>query len=262
MNVIFAISPNYLEALYNESKNFEFTLQGYGNIAESYKGLQGVNIKNILGFIYLGDKLPDEKQFKRFLRVCNLISANNPRPFVIALCDGATLGNSLNTKKYKNLKFYTLPSIEILTNLVIKADIFGPILLDNFQPYQFNEEVSESKIGHLNTIEYKPIISDVFYKIFSPAHYQGSLHNFIENDKIYNNLLTSNKLLAECRLIVLRCKYLEKSGTIEPTHKKGLYDSIKSVERAIQNIEDNKIYCCMVTVVDKLGKMVDNLKVS
>ena len=261
MNVIFAISPNHLEALYEESKNFDFVLQGYGNIKDSYKGLQGVNIKNILGFVYLGDILPDVKQLNQFLQICNLIAANKPRPFVLALASGVSISASVNTKKYKNLRFYTLPPIEILTNLVIRADIFGPILLENFKPYQFDDEVDDTQISSLNTIEYRPIISKIFYGVLSPVRCQESIQECVEMDKIYNNFLTSNKLLASCRLVVVKCAFYDKRGFITSELKQDLDTSIQKINVAVESITDVKIYCCMMVISGKLQKMVDSLKV-
>lgn len=56
MSIIFSISPGYLDALYECSKDFDFKLQGYGNTESASQGLIHTNVLDIVGFVYMDNK--------------------------------------------------------------------------------------------------------------------------------------------------------------------------------------------------------------
>ena len=70
MKTIVIISPDYLTAVYEESKKYSFLIQGYGSFKQAIDGLLKVNSNELMGVGYLGYSLPlvdsNEKIWKSF----------------------------------------------------------------------------------------------------------------------------------------------------------------------------------------------------
>lgn len=188
MGIIFVISPVYLEALYEEAKPFDFRLQGYGNFTDACEGLLYTNVKDIIGYAYVADNLPkDLKEFDRFLSYCNLI-ATEETTFMLAIKDERNLADLKGFAKYKKINFSHIPNIEVFTDLLIKRDIYGSLLLSKYEPYQLNVEPQKHFLHDISTIEYKPLFNNVILSLFNKPYLMRNVEETLKNDEIYNDV--------------------------------------------------------------------------
>ena len=159
MKIIFVISPDYLEPLFNEAKKYDFKIQGYSTIQEAAKGLIKTNVYDILGFTFVSRTLPkDSSHLKSFLSLCN--SMNVRKKFLFALNDNSRLHELFTDHNYSNLDISYLNAIEVMTDIEINQNIFGSILKYNYAPYKLDaKQDSEFRKTQLPRLEYKPVIN-------------------------------------------------------------------------------------------------------
>lgn len=205
MNTVFVVSPNYLECILLEAKKYSFYLQGYGNSTSAAKGLLRVNAKDILGLAYVADRLPiygtsEYKSLMKLVQLCDLLGINKRFIFV-------TVGNMTNlsgfTKGHRNLKFSYLSEIGYVSDITINRDIFGTILLDNFEPYLLHEDAKTKGEVHkfeIPCLNYSPIVNSYLIQCLEPVNKYAGLDIIVSEDKIYNKFINSNKPLANLRL--------------------------------------------------------------
>lgn len=206
---IFAISPDYLDVLNKESAKYDFALQGYGSFQKACKCLIKTNVEDILGYVFLSYELPkDLTFFREFLDKCNLCGGD--KKFLIATLNQARI-TQLDYSSYKNLKFGIVKINEVVTDVVINRDIFGSILLANFEPYVLTEKVEQKSInGNVPILTYEPLLSkdvlDCVDKI--------QLHSSLEETIRYDEILYRFKL-AKSPLALLREFYIKSFYPIE-----------------------------------------------
>lgn len=231
---IFVISPEYLDALYTEALKFDFTLQGYGNIGLAMKGLQYTNISDIVGFLYMADNLPkDTEPLERFMTLCNAISSNLHMPFMFAIKNPAKLGKYLTLTKYDNLKFIVLKEMEEVTDLLIKRDIFGALLLERLEPYKLNESDQVTPVQPtIPVLEYKPVFSGFILSVFSHVDLSETLEDTLRSDKVYLELMKVSEIAANIRRLYITRKLGKPINSLS--------DNLKV---SIEKVTDPGAYC-------------------
>lgn len=135
--IIFAVSSAYLGYLVEEHKGYEFDLQAYSSLAQANDGLLKTNASDIYGFALVLRSLPeDPKGVSNFIKRCDMVSEGSlcRKRFVIAAEDTTGIMDLVRKGKFKNLDIYLVP-IDILTDQVIKRDIYGTILSGYLKPY-------------------------------------------------------------------------------------------------------------------------------
>lgn len=231
IKVIYAVSPDYLEALYSEAKKYNFCLQGYGNLEDAIKGLKKTNISEILGFIFVGRELYYSKEgLSELLNTCNRLCRYSPKKFIFALQNSKGLADALEISSFENLKVSYLPDFEILTDTVINKQLFGSILLDSYEPYLLHEQSEKNVVSQSATLKYEPLFSDYVLKCLDPVDKLNTYEMTTLNDKIYQEYLSDGSDLA----IIREC-FIKKVFNIS-------YDK-KAVREILKYREEAQQYC-------------------
>ena len=198
MKSIFMISPDFLEVSYKEALKYDFTLQGYGNFVDGKNGLLKINRQDLLGFVYFATSLPENlEELMDFLHYCDLMRNNSM--FLFALLNTKGL-SAINLTEFSNLCFAYLGIEEVVTDKVLNRDIFGTILLQNYEPYTFEEEKSEvPSVFSVERLQYRPIFSNYVLQCLSKVNLSDSFEKTVAYDEVYRNYSKDNELLAEIR---------------------------------------------------------------
>lgn len=236
MKIIMVISPDYLSAVYEESKKYSFMIQGYGSFAEACKRLLRVNSGNLLGIAYLGENLPQagSKEYKamcEFMKYCDLLEDSKKMVFVI---QGAEQGLSQATKELKQLRVFVTSGEPVITDSVINKQIFGSILLDTREAYKLQEDNSSTRDNNDDfLLQYTPMIGQMYLQCFSPIEVLSTAQETLENDQVYKSCKDNeNSLLA-----LLRKRCIQKKFDISDTR---LDEVIKS---SIAELNDDVAWC-------------------
>lgn len=224
MKVIYVVSPDYLEALYTEAKNYTFCLQGYGNFYDATKGLLKTNISDILGFCYVGTELFYEKSdTSAYLETCNMLCRNNTKKFIFALQNSRGLADVLKISDFKNLNVSYLPDFEILTDTVINKQLFGSILLDNYSPYLIKDEQPPVFKVENPSLQYQTLFSDYVLQCLNPIDKLATFEDTKLNDNIYQEYINDKSDIAyirECKIKKLFDMPYDKKAIIEIIEKR------------------------------------------
>lgn len=200
MDVIFAISPDYLEPLYSEAKKYDFCLQGYGAAISAKKGLLKTNIADILGFIYVAEELLDEpEELISFLDTINMLSRGNKRKIIFAIQHSKGLSMILHKANLNNLDVVLLNNFEVVTDTVINKQLYGSILLDNFEPYELIKTKKETKGLQSKVLQYRPLFSDYVLRCLSSVDKALTFEDTCENDTILQEYYEDKSDLAKIR---------------------------------------------------------------
>ena len=238
MKIIFVISPDYLEVIYNQAIGYDFYIQGYGSIEAAMQGLVKTNISDILGFAYVADKLDDDlNPLANFIDRCDMLVVNSKkrRKFIFALQDTTGLMNIFNIRKYEGIKAMYVPQLDVVTDVVINQNIFGSILLDNYKPYILKEDVKkESPNWTHKKLQYSPLFSQVYFDCLQPPDCLDSYEQTLLYDKVYQDFLGFNPILAKIRDVIIRREFN--------------LDSNK--EELIELVNDNTSFCIYRALIE------------
>lgn len=252
MNVIFAISPQYLKAIFNESEKYDFAIQGYGNLADAKKGLLYTNIFDILGFAYVADTLPKSLgNFLNFLSILDKMCSKTPKTFLFALRSNANLEKVTNRKKFKNLVFKYIPDIEVFTDVIINKGIFGTILTDNFQPYYIKIPDLKSEDHDIQCLNYKPIFTKYMLEIFEPPVLLSTSDDTVSVDKFVKDTAKFNKYLTTLRVLYIKFLFRED-----------IKDDLDRFEELLHGISSVNEFCNYSALVQCLRDSIEEREVS
>lgn len=217
MKSIFVISPDYLDALFDEAEKFSFAIHGYGNPERACKGLMYANVTAILGYAVVYEEMPrtgstEYRGLIEFIRKCNLLESG--KKFVV-VCRGPITGLEQVARKFKNLNFSLHPNIEYISDTVINKMIYGSILLDNYEPYILHEK-PKAKVGEFSspTLNFVPIVPSFIPEIFETVHMVDSLEDTLQFDIVWNKYKEQNQLVADFRELLIREKKQEPSDRL------------------------------------------------
>ena len=236
MSFIFAISPGYLDALYECSEDFEFKLQGYGNTESASRGTMYTNVQQIIGFIYMDNRLPkDLKGLDTLLWKCNLMCSASRRSFIFAIKDHKQL-RKLELPKYSNLDFEFV-EIETVTNVLIRRDLFGTLLLTRYEPYILEETNEVMPDVDCPVLNYEPLFPIAVYKVMSPIQNAGEYRYVRFVDQVLADLSDSSEILAMLRDI--RIMYSCNQSYAE---------SLAEVKAKIDDVDNSSMYCTYIAL--------------
>lgn len=200
MDIIFAVSPDYLEPLYTEAKKYDFCLQGYGAAVSARQGLLKTNVADILGFIYVADELLDEPdELVSYLNTLNMISRGSRRKMIFALQHNKGLADILHRAEIENLDIVMLNGLEVVTDTVINKQLYGSILLDNYDPYELVKHDKSTDFGQTKLLQYKPLFSDYVLKCLAEVETFDTYEETCVNDGILQEYCQDKSDLAKIR---------------------------------------------------------------
>lgn len=212
MKVIIVISPEFLEAICKEGEKYSFQIQGYGSFLKAADRLIYTNVEDILGFAYLGRNLPERgteegKAMYRFLRLCNRMDAN--KKFLFLLQGQMRSEVTKTLRPFKSLKIAYQDGIEFVTDTLINKQLFGSILLDNYEPYLLKEEKREEdyflqRDFQIPITTFVPIVPEILFQVLEEVHFMDSLEDTFETDLILQRYPKNDVVILFRKILIIR----------------------------------------------------------
>lgn len=206
MKVVFMISPDFLSSAFKEAEKYSFELQGYGNFEMACKRLAYVNAADLLGFVYIcktpnGVGTKEYKAMLEFFHLCDLIGADKK---FLMVSQGSFSDYLSDLRKFKHVRFALLQNVEFITDTLLNRDVFGSILLDNYEPYIFKKEKPIS-LGDYTcpTLEWKGIVPPALFDVEEKVRPLENLEDTLENDLVMQRY-KENPLICKLREAVIR----------------------------------------------------------
>lgn len=244
MSLIFVISPCYLEAIYNESKKYDFDLQGYGSFKKGVEGLTLSNSVDILGFAFVGMHLPTShsKEFKEMLRFFDLIELMNANKKFVIASDESVVPWSKVFARYKNIRFVKTPEYDFISDIIINKHVFGSILLDNADAYELiPKEVTLTEFT-VSRLEYVPLFAGTQLQCVGKVEVLDTLDRTLDFDEVYKRFKTEGAYLQ-----VFRKYYIAKKMHNEDACNLCTVEIEKILENQQSNTEN---WCALVALKD------------
>lgn len=201
------ISPDYLESAFKESEKFSFELQGYGSFAAACKRLVYINFTDVLGFIYLCETpcSAGSKEYQAMLEFFNLVNLSGcNKKFLIVSRSG--LNDLIPVfKRYDGIRFAVLSSVEFVTDRIFDRDIFGSILLDNYEPYVMSKEQPVS-LGEYACPSFncESVIPGTLFDVEQKVYTLENVKDTLENDIVLQTYEGNNIIQALRKIVILR----------------------------------------------------------
>lgn len=249
LKIIYVVSPDYLESIFQESEKYSFEIQGYGSFTAASKGLIYTNAADVLGFAYMTERFPlpgssNYRAFMEFAKMCCLMDAD--KKFVI-VTKSFPKGAGKQLAELKALRFTVYVEKDLVTDITINRNLFGSILLDNYEPYCFKEEGSSIAGDYGCTVLKIPeVVPPYLFEVFEPIHLLGTEEDSISSDTVvmrYREDLGNPLVLLRIIAILVRMghdgqvyheKFLERIKLMSDK-RYGLYlAALKMVEGAVQ----------------------------
>ena len=186
MKTIFVVSPDYLDALYHEAIKYDFVLQGYGDISKALQGLLQVNVSDVLGFVVLVDniELIAEDLYNLFFAI-DLIESSKK---LLLVSRGSNPFDIVALKKdYPHVNFHQLLNLEVITDEIINREVFGSILLDNYEPYVFNDKKNQpTRIERTEYLSFNPVIPSYVTDCLNTVLIMNTVEQTLEADAVFS----------------------------------------------------------------------------
>lgn len=212
MKLIFGISQNYLYALRDEAKRFNFNIFGYSTVKEARQNLYKRNIEDILGFVYLDDKLPRKlKEFIEFIQYIDTV-VEKGKMFIICLNNLSGLDLLKSNLQINNLDIKVTPRWEALTDIVVR-NCFAPIVLSKYTPYMDTDIGSRVVLStppnllgvSSDTLAYNKLIEQGLVEVMKPIAIYGTYEETRSYDTVMQELASDVKNLPfykarDCRI--------------------------------------------------------------
>lgn len=210
MKVVIVVSPVFLKAVCEEGEKYSFQIQGYGSFQKAADRLMYTNVEDVLGFAYLGTNLPGKdteegKAMYRFLKLCNRMDANKKFLFLL---QGQMRGDVIKTlRTFKKLKIVYQDGIEFVTDILINKQLFGSILLDNYEPYLLKQQESEKEkkeMGSVPVTSFVPVVPSILFQVLEEVHFMDSLEDTLETDLVLQRCQGNDVVTLLRKILIVR----------------------------------------------------------
>lgn len=212
MKLLFVVSPNYLNAIKEESDKYTFYIQGYQNLKLANEGLIKRNIGDILGFLYFGDRLPKKLDaLITFIRKVDLIAPKG-MIFLIASQNGGNFNYIKGKLKLNNLVIKITYGWEAVTDQILRS-CFSPFLLYNYNPYnnyrntKSLREFEYTREGDPVNLKYERLFDSKLLEVISPVNILANLSNTLTADKILYKLSLRRDIYYDIRSNYIRAHF-------------------------------------------------------
>lgn len=216
MKLLFVISPNYLNAIKEESDRYTFYIQGYQNLKLANEGLIKRNIGDILGFLYFGDRLPKKLDaLITFIRKVDLIAPKG-MIFLIASQSGGNFGYIKNSLKLNNLVIKITYGWEAVTDQTLRS-CFSPFLLYNYNPYNNYrntrglQEFVYTREGDPINLKYERLFDSKLLEVISPVNVLNTLDSTLTTDKVLYKLSLRRDIYYDIRSNFIKAHFGDSS---------------------------------------------------
>ena len=276
MKRIFAISPDYMSALVEESKEYTFGIQCYSTVDLAIENLITINLSEVYGFVFLSNAILEEDVepfsdlFDKLKRIINsrdefiFVFVVNSTDYLYEIVDRGKeiLGN--------NFKFYGQTDFNLVTDRVVK-DAFGAII-------KFNEEKEKvilnikdiNKVKKPYTVQSDKIVSNLVTSITDDVHVMNSLEDTVNNDITLSEFRKIENLLPVYGLVrrfYIECEYarVRKIAKMNDYEYKEFCDNrlnSKILEKELNMLEhtDEESYIHLVAIIKYVESSINNIE--
>ena len=238
---MYYVSPDYLRALYRESKSYSFKMKGYCSIEEGLKNLKFTNISDVLGFAIVLHEFPEE-----LAPLINLINNINRvgKGKTLVLCSFYSDGLDLVLEHVdtSNLKFYVYTDLIDFTDVDIKRNIIGTILLNEIKPYKEDNHRDSIKIERsLDLPKYIPILPENISWLYEPLIPATDYKRCIDVDPVILKAKSRDLII-----YMLRCEMVYVKYDVKIDNYNRFLELIKD-----QSIKDQLLYKSVWNIIHK-----------
>lgn len=197
---IYLVTPDYMLAVIEESKGYSFSIKAYSNASMAYKNLAYTNQSSILGYLLVYEELPED--LTDLVILINFINLVGDKDTVVLLAVNDpsgledTLIPNINTD---NIKFMYLKEYEVMTDAVIRRNLFGTIVINKFSPYIENNEVPNFVTTFNSNKSLVPVLPKDILLILEPVQILDTVEYTIKHDNVLKNY-SDNSLVSYLRL--------------------------------------------------------------
>ena len=239
-DTMIVVSPDYLEAIYKESQDMSFKIQGYGNFLDAIEGLMYVNKSHLLGCCLVSENLRKIKKtdLLKFLRKLELVSTTEDSLFLFALQNEQDL-KSIDTKSFKGIKFMHISGIDLITDLSIRRDIFGTMLIENRKPYILSDKEELPTIERIPTLEYIPLFQPKVLEVLNKPDIYESLASTLSLDQFLKEMEFVDKNLHDIRELWIRIHF-----------NCDIKEMITDLYKRFTEIEDSTVFCTYMGLLE------------
>lgn len=240
MKAVLVISPTYLTALHKESRKFSFAFYGFGSFSAACDGLLKINSGDLLGAAYVAEQMPakgthEYNHMENFLNLYDKLE--DSKKFVVVLQEQAQGLNAMIAGLRHVRVFLNINEVE-MTDTVINQKVFGSLLLDNTEPYNLTEEVSEKRDEDNYLLRLIPVISNNYLMCLDDVVLLQDYQTTLENDIPYQEYTNANQTL----LAMLRAQKIARVFGLNDRHLN------VQIEQRMATVADADLWCIYKTL--------------
>lgn len=236
MNIIYTISPHYLDAILKETKDYLFAIQGYRDIALAINALQTVNTKNIYGYLYMADELPRYEDMLEFIRRIDLMGGD--KQLLIVVKDVEDFEKFRQYYRGSKTVVKVIKGYEVMTDIIIKRAI-GDTLKSQLEPYVSDEPVKIERVVPHKYLEYKPVIDKKLMRILDPIKIvNDDLEDTLKYDAFMQSGIKEGHLTYKLRKAYISAHFgiKEDLSSAYKTKSDELYMLVRSIETIAKEV--------------------------
>ena len=250
---VYLVTPDYMLAIIEESKGYSFSIKAYSDAKMAYNKLAFTNQSSVLGYLLVYEELPEIlDDIVNFINFLNLVGSKDTI-VLLAVNDPDGLEDTLFPALHTdNITFLYLTEYEVMTDLVIRRNLFGSIIIKKFKPYTERVELPNYVTSFNSNKNLVPVLPEDILLIFEPIKILDTVEFTIKHDTVMKNY-SENTLLCYIRLNRI---YAHSGMEVD-------YDGMISRIRESSNI-DKVLYevVCDIIVKERTSLSNDVLEIS
>ena len=186
MGSIYTISPEYLETISNECSMFQYIdIIGYREIDKAIRRFHFTNVKDVLGYLYVSDYMPDFKDMMRLIRKIEL-TLNKSKILMLVVRDRDSFLNFANQYQGSLVKIRAIAGFEVLTDVILKNAI-GTIYKTQAEPYaELEKKRFDDVVVNDKYISFERLVDTEITDLIAPIYLRkyGDLEDTLKYDDL------------------------------------------------------------------------------
>lgn len=197
---IYLVTPDYMLAIIEESKGYSFSIKAYSDAHTAYTKLAFTNQSSILGYLLVYEELPEIlDDLVNFINFLNLVGSKDT-VVLLAVNDPSGLEDTLIPAIHTgNITFMYFTEYDVMTDLVIRKNLFGSLIIKKFQPYVESVELPKFVTTFNTNKNLVPVLPEDILLIFEPIKILDTVEFTIKHDMVMKSY-SNNALLSYMRL--------------------------------------------------------------
>ena len=206
MDVIFTVSPDYLETLEEETRKYSFGIQGYRDIEIAMESLHLSNSKDILGFAYVGDELPDVRLMKKFIRKIDL-TITQPTKLILVVRSQESFDEFREAYRGSKVIIEAMTGFEVLTDIIINNSIVGTILKTRYKTYLDDMPDNTRVFPPSEHLKYTKVIDKRLLGIIREVRMLNSIEDTVRFDEVLSRLTNKEGMYYRLRVAYIKAHF-------------------------------------------------------